>query len=108
MKPEKKDLTRVIREERLERQGDPMWFYDEPEELWTEFRREAAQIEREYLELRTALRDAKAALLASPGDPGGKARVEYLGKRLSDLEKLAPWLSLETPVEVLLWGVPHG
>lgn len=88
--------------------NEPMWAYDDPEAMWQAFREDARDIEREYLELRRALRDAEEALRADPGDEHGNASVEYLRRRLSGLEKLAPWLTAETPVEVLLWGVPHG
>ncbi len=87
-----------------------MWFYDEAGELeeWQTFRKEAQQLEKEHLEIRVALRDAEADLQANPGDEGLKARVEELRKRLEELNKQFPWLSSDVPVEILLWGVPHG
>jgi hypothetical protein len=108
MENRKKDLKSEIKAERLKRKSEPMWFYDEPEELWQNFRGETLQIEREYSELRVALRDAEMGLRNSPADEGLQARVKYLRKRLGDLEKQAPWICAEVPVEVLLWGVPHG
>jgi len=108
MKVSSKDLKREIREERRKSRNEPMWFYDEPEELWRAFREEARHLEREHLEIRTALRDAEAALRACPEDGHMIARVKYLTRRLSHLETVAPWLSSEVPVEILLWGVPHG
>lgn len=87
---------------------DPMWAYDDPDEMSLAFREEARHIEREHLEIRKALRDAEEALRADPRDETRNARVTYLKRRLSELEKLAPWILSETPLEVLLWGVPHG
>jgi hypothetical protein len=108
-KKEKKDLKEAIREERInDKRNEPMWAYDDPDEQWQAFREEARPIEREYLELRKALRDAEEALRAEPGDEHRNARVDYLRRRLSELEKQAPWLTSETPPEILLWGVPHG
>ncbi len=89
---------------------DVMWFYDDLEELegWQTFRREAQQVEKEHLEIRVALRDAEAGLRANPGDEALKARVEELKNKLEELNKQFPWLSSGVPVEILLWGVPHG
>lgn len=108
MGAENKDLKRAVGEERRRTRGEPMWAYDEPDELLQAFREEARPVEREYLELRKALRDAEEALRADPGDEHRNAGVAYLKRRLSGLETLAPWLTSETPPEVLLWGVPHG
>ncbi|HJX16381.1 MAG TPA: hypothetical protein VJ386_11655 [Candidatus Deferrimicrobiaceae bacterium] len=108
MKTSGKDLKKEIREERRRNRNEPMWFFDEPEELWRKFREEARPLEREHLEIRTALRDAEAVLRACPEDEHMAARVKYLTRRLSHLETVAPWLSSEVPVEILLWGVPHG
>lgn len=108
MEDKNSDLKAGIKAERQRRRADPMWAYDEPEELWQDFRRETRQIEREYSELRVALRDAEMGLRTSPENPHLQARLKYLRKRLEDLERQAPWISAEVPVEVLLWGVPHG
>jgi hypothetical protein len=103
-----RDLKKEIKEERLKKRSDPMWFYDEAEESWEAFRRTALPLEREHLEIRRVLRDAQAALRADPRNDYLQARVKYLEKRLQELEKQAPWLAADAPVEVLLWGVPHG
>ncbi len=108
MEAKDKDLKREIKEGRLKKSGEPMWFYDEPDELWQAFRKETQPLEREYLEIRVVLRDAETALRAEPENEHFNARVKYLKKRLRDLEKNAPWISADTPWEVLLWGVPHG
>ena len=108
MEDKDRDLKREIREERLKKKGDPMWFFDEPDELWQAFRKETQPLEREYEEIRVLLRDAEIALRAEPGNEHLNARVKYLKKRLQELEKNAPWIVADTPWEVLLWGVPHG
>jgi len=108
MESRAKDLKGAIREEGNDMQNDLMWPYDDIEEPWHAFRKEAASIEQEYLEIRKILRDAEEALRADPGDENRNAAVKYLRRRMSELEKTAPWLTSETPVEVLLWGVPHG
>lgn len=108
MEPKGRDLKQEIKEGRLKKRSDPMWFYDEPEELLQAFRKETQPVEKEYLELRVLLRDTEAALRGEPENAHLKARVKYLKKRIEDLEKLAPWVASDTPWEVLLWGVPHG
>lgn len=89
---------------------DVMWFYDDLEELegWQTFRREAQQVEKEHLEIRVALRDAETALRSAPGNEDLKAQAESLKKRLEELNRQCPWISADVPVEILLWGVPHG
>ena len=108
MESKNRDLKEEIKAERLKKRTDPMWFYDEADELWQTFRKETQPLEREYLEIRVLLRDAEIALRAEPGSEHVQARVRYLKKRLEDLEKKAPWIFSDTPWEVLLWGVPHG
>ncbi len=108
MGPKERDLKREIKEGRLEKQGDPMWFYDEPDEMWQAFQKETEPLEKECLELRVLLRDTEAALRDEPENEHLKARVKYLNKRLEELKKKAPWIFADTPWEVLLWGVPHG
>jgi polyhydroxyalkanoate synthesis regulator phasin len=89
---------------------EPMWFFDESEDLasWQEFRKQAEEIEEKHLAARKALADAEAALRANPADRQLTARVEELKKQLAELERQAPWISFDYPMEVLLWGVPHG
>lgn len=92
--------------------SDMMWFYDEASEMeeFQAFRKETRRVEKEYLELRVLLRDTEAALRSDPENDELKARVEYLKKRLKDLEKRFSWLTSSSgmPKEVELWGTPHG
>jgi hypothetical protein len=64
---------------------DPMWFYDEmgDQEEWQAFQKDLLPLEKEYLAIRVALRDAEA-------------------------ERKAPWIASDYPWEFILWGVPHG
>lgn len=97
-------------EERQSYRTEPMWFYDEigETEEWQSFRMDALPLEREYLEIRALLRDTEAALRDDPENNHLQAQVKYLKKRLEGLERQAPWISSDVPIEVLLWGVPHG
>lgn len=89
---------------------DSMWFYDEHPEEYLTFRQEALRLEREHLEVRVALRDAEADLRADPENEGLQARVAEVKERLAELDRQAPWISLykDMPLELALWGVPHG
>lgn len=89
---------------------DAMWFYDDTddlEELQT-FRKQAQELDQKHLEIRVALQDAEAALRGNPGNADLKSQIEDLKKRLEELNRQAPWLCSDVPIEILLWGVPHG
>lgn len=87
-----------------------MWFYDEVKEMedYQRLQKQIRAVEREYLELRMVLRDAQEALRGDPQSQEFQARVQYLEKRIKDLEKKNPWLSWDTPIEVALFSPPHG
>jgi hypothetical protein len=89
---------------------DPMWFYDEmgDQEEWQAFQKDILPLEKEYLEIRVALRDAEAALRDDPGNDHLQDRVENLAKRQAEVERKAPWIASDYPWEFFLWGVPHG
>lgn len=107
-----RDLKRKVETERARNPADPdpMWFYDEAgeSEEWQTFRKMTLSLENEHLEIRVLLREAETALRADPGSEDLKARVKYLKKRLDELDKKAHWISSDVPLEILLWGVPHG
>jgi hypothetical protein len=87
-----------------------MWFYDEAGE-WSEYqdlRQAVRSLEGEYLEIRILLRDADKALRLDPDNDYLKAKINYLSKRLLDLEKKAPRLSSDIPLEIALFSPPHG
>jgi hypothetical protein len=72
------------------------------------FRREVQQVEQEYLELRILLRDTEAALRDDPDDGESLIKVNYLKKRLENLEKRHPWLSSGKAPEIALWAPQSG
>jgi hypothetical protein len=87
-----------------------MWFYDKAGEMkdFQDLRKDIRRLEKEYLEIRTLLRDSEESLRDDPASEYFLAKVKYLKKRLKDLEKLAPRLSSDVPLEIALWGTPHG
>jgi hypothetical protein len=72
------------------------------------FRKEVQHVEREYLELRTLLRDAEAALRSDPEDEEMRIRVHYLKGRIEDLEKRHAWLVSGKAPEIAFWAPPAG
>jgi hypothetical protein len=87
-----------------------MWFFDDAGEMeeFQEFRKEVRRLEREYLEIRTLLRDAERSLRSDPDSEYLNAKVKYLRKRQKDLEKKGPRLASDIPLEIALWSPPHG
>lgn len=87
-----------------------MWFYDDAldNKEFQSLRNEVKRIEREYLELRVLHRDAETALRSDPDSEYLNAKVTYLNKRLKDLEKKAPRLAADYPLEISLFSAPHG
>jgi hypothetical protein len=87
-----------------------MFFYDEAGELeeYQTFRRQDQPKELEHLKMRVALKDAEAALQISPGDQELEGKVANLKEGLAALERQAPWINLDYPLEFLLWSPPHG
>jgi len=87
-----------------------MWLYDDAHEM-EEFqilRGEVKRLEKEYLDLRIQLRDTEVDLRSDPDNEYLVAKVKYLNKRLKDIEKLGPRLASEYPLEIALFGPPHG
>ena len=72
------------------------------------FRKEVQHVEQEYLELRTVLRDAEAALRADPEDGEMRVRIHYLKGRIEHLEKRHPWLVSRKAPEIAFWAPPAG
>ncbi|NLI83402.1 MAG: hypothetical protein GX443_17200 [Deltaproteobacteria bacterium] len=86
-----------------------MWCFDEWDEM-DEFRlaRESIlALEREHREIASILGETRQALRGDPENPELRAREKYYGKRLADLEK-SRLLASEVPIELALWGPPHG
>ncbi len=89
---------------------DPMYFLDDDDDLdqMHEMRQHSHPLEQEHLRVRIALRDAEIALHDAPGDVQLKARVEQLRQELEEINRKAPWILAEHPVEIWLFGSPHG
>ena len=87
-----------------------MWFYDEAGEMeaFQALRKEIRSLEKEYLELRKLLSNSEQALREDPDSEYLTAKVLYFKKRIKDLDKKAPRLSSDVPLEYALWGPPHG
>ena len=87
-----------------------MWFYDEAKEMkeYQTLHEAVRSLEGEYLEIRILLREAEEHLRKAPDDAYLKAKVRYLTKRLTDLEKQGPRLASDVPLEIALFTPPHG
>lgn len=77
------------------------------EEIY-KFRRENQHVEREYLELRILLQKAEVELRNDPGNKEFEAKVQYLKKRLDEIEKSNPWISSGKAREIALWAPQAG
>jgi polyhydroxyalkanoate synthesis regulator phasin len=87
-----------------------MWLYDDCNEMqeFQTLRKEVRRLEREYLDLRIQLRDTEVDLRSDPDNEYLNAKVTYLNKRLRDIEKKGPRLAADYPLEISLFGPPHG
>lgn len=87
-----------------------MWFYDEAREMqeYQNLSEAVRSLEGEYLEIRILLHEAEQALRTDPDSDYLKAKVKYLKKRCTDLEKQAPRLASDVPLEIALFSAPHG
>ena len=87
-----------------------MWLYDDAQEI-QEFqilRQGIMRLEKEYLDLRAQLRDTEKNLRSDPNNEYLEAKVIYLNKRLNHIEKMSPRLAADYPLEISLFGPPHG
>jgi hypothetical protein len=87
-----------------------MFFFDEAGDLeeYQTFRKQDQPLELVHLELRVALKEAEGSLRVHPGDREAQTRVDELKRKLAELDRQAPWITLDYPLEYLLWGPPHG
>jgi hypothetical protein len=67
------------------------------------YRNSVQHIEREYLDLRVRLRDTEADLRSDSQNPELISQVDYLKRRLKDLENRYPWVSTGRPGEIPFW-----
>lgn len=84
--------------------GDMDWLL----ERLSTFHKEYRHVEREYLEIRTLLRDAEADLRANPSAEDLRQRVYYLQRRVEVLEQKYPWLASGKAPEIAFWAPPAG
>jgi len=87
-----------------------MFFFDDAEDLeeYQAFRKKDQPLELVHLELRVALKEAESFLGAHPEDREAETKVGELKRKLAELERQAPWITLDYPLEFLLWCPPHG
>lgn len=71
-------------------------------EEYQDLRKESRRLEKEYIETRVLLLDAKAALRTDPENEEFKVMVERLRNRLEELEGMAPRFSSEVPLGLIL------
>ena len=87
-----------------------MWFHDDLNEMqdFNNLREAVKRLEKEYLDLRTQLRDTEVELRSDPDSEYLLAKVKYLKKRLKDMGKIGPRLADDHPMEFALFSAPHG
>ena len=87
-----------------------MWFYDDVNEMreFKNLREAVKRLEKEYLELRIQLRDTEKDIRSNPDSEYLQAKVKYLKKRIKDMEQKGPRLADDHPLEIALFGPPHG
>jgi len=87
-----------------------MWLYDDLNEMqdFQILRDEVKRLEKEYLDIRIQLRDTETDLRSDPDNEYLQAKVKYLSKRQKDLEKKGPRFAADYPLEIALFGPPHG
>ena len=77
-------------------------------EQFEKFKQEDRALEMVHLKLRTLIRDVTAALRADPDNQELRERLKQLQEELADLERRAPWITADYPVEMSIWGVGPG
>jgi hypothetical protein len=87
-----------------------MWLYDDMQEMkdFKALRHDIKRLEKEYLDLRTQLRDAEVGLRSDSDNEYLRAKVTYLTKRIKNIEKKGPRLAADHPLEIALFAPPHG
>ena len=72
------------------------------------FKQEDRPLELVHLKIRTLIRDITAALRTDPENQELQERLRQLQEDLADLERRAPWIVADYPVEMALWGDRAG
>jgi len=61
-----------------------------------------------HLKIRTLIRDLSAALAQDPENQELRERLRHLQEEKADLERRAPWILADFPIEMKLWGPGAG
>ena len=83
-------------------------------QLWRElehyerFKQEDRPLELLHLKIRTLIRDLSAALAQDPENQELRERLRHLQEEKADLERRAPWILADFPIEMKLWGPGAG
>jgi hypothetical protein len=77
-------------------------------EDYRRFKQENQPLEMVYLRLRTLIQKARESLRAAPGDREVQDHLRRLEEERDELERQAPWLTADYPVEMALWGPGSG
>jgi len=83
-------------------------------QLWREleqyerFKEQEQPLERVHLHIRILIRDVTAALEEDPENEELREQLRRLQEDLADLERRAPWIVADYPVEMALWGPGAG
>jgi len=77
-------------------------------EQYERFKQEERPLEMLHLRVRTLIRDVTAALRAAPDTQELQDRLTRLQEELADLERRAPWIAADYPVEMSIWGPGAG
>jgi len=77
-------------------------------EQYKKFKQEDQPLEMVYLKLRTLIQEVKKSLRAAPGNQKVRDHLRQLEEEREELERRAPWLTADYPVEMTLWGPGAG
>ena len=85
-----------------------MWQFLTDIEQYEKFKQQDRPLEMVHLKVRTLIRDITAALRQEPENQELQKRLRQLQEDLVDLERQAPWIVADYPVEMALWGDRAG
>lgn len=85
-----------------------MWQFFTDLEQYERFKEEDRPLELVHLKIRTLIRDITTALRKEPENQELQERLRQLQEDLADLERRAPWIVADYPVEMALWGDRAG
>jgi hypothetical protein len=77
-------------------------------EQYKKFKIEDQPLEMIYLRLRTLIKKTEEKLIVTPGNQEVRDQLRKLEEERDELERRAPWLTADYPVEMTLWGPGSG